>query len=283
MPNLSESKKVLLETLQSEEMRYRRLSKKLAGASEALWITRKNSVKTIEQVRDYINQLANTPKDFKTSIQFIEKNIRVLQESIDLEKAYTAESIGNTVSGGAIASVGAAIAAVGPTAAMGIATTFGVASTGTAISTLSGAAATNAALAWLGGGALAAGGGGMAAGSAFLALAGPVGWAIAGVGAFTAVFMQWRSIRKVKASIQKALETVKHFCLETQKQIENVRKWETETDMLNTQLVSQLQQVKQFPYDYEQFSDEQKSLLGIMINQARTLAELNNNKIGAEE
>ena len=64
---------------------------------------------------------------------------------------------------------------------MGIATTFGVASTGTAISALSGAAATNAALAWLGGGALAAGGGGMAAGSAFLALAGPVGWAIAGV------------------------------------------------------------------------------------------------------
>ena len=52
----------------------------------------------------------------------------------------------------------------------GIATTFGVASTGTAISTLSGAAATNAALAWLGGGALAAGGGGMAAGEAFLTL-----------------------------------------------------------------------------------------------------------------
>ena len=49
-----------------------------------------------------------------------------------------------------------------------------------AISGLSGAAATNAALAWLGGGALAAGGGGMAAGNALLALAGPVGWAIGG-------------------------------------------------------------------------------------------------------
>jgi len=42
------------------------------------------------------------------------------------------------------------------------------ASTGTAISTLSGAAATNATLAWLGGGALAAGGGGMAAGAMVL-------------------------------------------------------------------------------------------------------------------
>jgi len=44
---------------------------------------------------------------------------------------------------------GIAVAAVTPAVAMGIATTYGVASTGTAISALSGAAATNAALAWL--------------------------------------------------------------------------------------------------------------------------------------
>ncbi len=49
------------------------------------------------------------------------------------------------------------------------------ASTGTAISTLSGAAATNATLAWLGGGSLAAGGGGVALGTAVLGgiVAGP--------------------------------------------------------------------------------------------------------------
>lgn len=49
------------------------------------------------------------------------------------------------------------------------------ASTGTAISTLSGAAATNATLAWLGGGSLAAGGGGVALGSMVLGgiVAGP--------------------------------------------------------------------------------------------------------------
>ena len=87
--------------------------------------------------------------------------------------------------------VGVSIAALGPTAAMGVATTFGVASTGTAISALSGAAATNAALAWLGGGALAAGGGGVAAGNALLALAGPVGWAIAGVALVTSGILYW--------------------------------------------------------------------------------------------
>ena len=73
------------------------------------------------------------------------------------------------------------MAAFGPTVAMAVATTFGTASTGTAISALSGAAAANAALAWLGSGALAAGGGGMAAGHALLALAGPVGWTVGGL------------------------------------------------------------------------------------------------------
>lgn len=53
---------------------------------------------------------------------------------------------------------------------------LGVASTGTAISTLSGAAATNATLAALGGGSLAVGGGGIALGTTVLcgAVAGPV-------------------------------------------------------------------------------------------------------------
>lgn len=53
---------------------------------------------------------------------------------------------------------------------------LGVASTGTAISGLSGAAATNATLAWLGGGSLASGGLGMAGGTAVLGsvVAGPV-------------------------------------------------------------------------------------------------------------
>ncbi|MBW4501113.1 MAG: hypothetical protein KME57_16495 [Scytonema hyalinum WJT4-NPBG1] len=50
----------------------------------------------------------------------------------------------------------------------GLATSVGVASTGAAISGLSGAAATNATLAWLGGGSLAAGGGGMALGTLVL-------------------------------------------------------------------------------------------------------------------
>lgn len=81
----------------------------------------------------------------------------------------------------AVEILGTSVASAGAGALTGMAAYSGVlalgtASTGTAISTLSGVAATNAALAALGGGSLAAGGGGMALGAQILggAVAGPV-------------------------------------------------------------------------------------------------------------
>ncbi|WP_163565786.1 hypothetical protein [Helicobacter suis] len=72
------------------------------------------------------------------------------------------ETMLNSVAGSAAAG---AIAGFGAWGAAGL---VGSASTGTALSVLSGAAATNATLAWFGGGSLAAGGFGMAAGSLVL-------------------------------------------------------------------------------------------------------------------
>ncbi|MCZ6156424.1 hypothetical protein O6B72_06295 [Campylobacter ureolyticus] len=87
------------------------------------------------------------------------------------------------VIGGGVASLGAgALAGFGAYGGVGLLAT---ASTGTAISTLSGAAATNATLAWLGGGSLASGGLGMAGGTMVLGglVAGPAlavaGWVMA--------------------------------------------------------------------------------------------------------
>lgn len=67
-----------------------------------------------------------------------------------------------------ITGAGVAIVLGGQAGATSIATSFGTASTGTAISCLTGETATKAAIAWLGGGALATGGGGIAAGNAVL-------------------------------------------------------------------------------------------------------------------
>lgn len=135
----------------------------------------------LNAIQAQFDAIRNIPKDKQLQYEKL-KSVRLKWKSQaeKIESDFKAATL-KSISGGAIASTGVAIAALGPTAAMGVATTFGVASTGTSISLLSGAAATNAALAWLGGGALAAGGGGMAAGQALLTLAGPVGWAIAGV------------------------------------------------------------------------------------------------------
>ena len=84
------------------------------------------------------------------------------------EVSVGAEAILSGLGGGGVGTLGG-IAAAG--AAKVVVMSIGTASTGTAISSLSGAAATNATLALLGGGTLAAGGGGMAAGTAALGAA----------------------------------------------------------------------------------------------------------------
>ena len=141
-----------------------------------------------------------------------------MQWEIDAEQSYSVSSssikganASNIGIGGVAA--GATIATMGPTAAMAIATTFGTASTGVAISSLGGIAATNAALAWLGGGAIAAGGAGMAGGSALLALAGPIGWGLAGVAALgTSV--------KMRSSNSKAIDEIEKLIHELNGKLE---------------------------------------------------------------
>lgn len=142
---------------------------------------KEKAVQVLKNVENFINALANKPRE----IEKIASEVAVRRKAFEKEveqltiEAKNADKAGKGIAGGGILA-GAGVAAFGPTAAMGIATTFGTASTGTAIATLAGAAQTNAALAWLGGGALTAGGAGMAGGEAFLAMAGPVGWAIGG-------------------------------------------------------------------------------------------------------
>ncbi len=106
---------------------------------------------------------------------------------------------------------GIAVASLAPSAAMWVATTFGTASTGTAISTLSGAAATNAALAWLEW-CSRCWGGGMASGTAFLAMAGPVGWTIGGATLLASIALfaskKSNSVKKKKEEIEAVLHNV---------------------------------------------------------------------------
>lgn len=148
-----------------------------------------NIYNNLNDLQKLFETIRNVPSEKRLEYERL-KRVRLnwKKQAEKIESDYKNATVKNAGKGAVGISTGVAVVALGPTAAMGVATTFGVASTGTAISSLGGAAATNAALAWLGGGALAAGGGGMAAGNALLALAGPIGWTIAGLAFLSSCF-----------------------------------------------------------------------------------------------
>jgi len=110
--------------------------------------------------------------DFRDSAGLEELNKLHVDQKDFVELKELVNFAGSIASGAVAGTAGGALAAFG---AYGTAQALAVASTGTAISTLSGAAATNATLAFFGGGSLATGGLGMAGGSMVLGglVAGP--------------------------------------------------------------------------------------------------------------
>ena len=221
----------------------------------------------LTDIQGIFDKIRNVPSEKKLQYEEL-KQIRLnwKQQAEKIEKDYKEAAMKNAGAGVAGAGVGIAVVTMGPTVAMGVATTFGVASTGTAISTLSGAAATNAALAWLGGGALAAGGGGMAAGNAFLALAGPVGWAIAGVALLTSGVFFWKT-----KSDQKHIEDV--FTIISERDVKSYNLAIVELNERITRIVDEsrklheaIGKIETFGLDYNKMSEAQQYELGSYVN-----------------
>ena len=108
-----------------------------------LYIQRTRAVDVIDNVTELVGSIANSPKSFDSDFEEISKNKMVFKGA----EAFAEKELDDArkAAGGAGAGIaaGAAVMSAAPTAAMWIATTFGTASTGTAISTLSGAAATS--------------------------------------------------------------------------------------------------------------------------------------------
>lgn len=256
--------------------------------TEELYALRKKAIQIIWKVETHLSLLAHKPKEFDVSLQEISLEMEKFENKEEeisqaLKKARMNEEAG-VLSGAAGTAAGAAVAAMGPTVAMGIATTFGVASTDTAISALSGAAATNAALAWLGGGALAAGGGGMAAGNALIALAGPIGWTIAGVSTLTAVGFGIASSNKNQEYVNQCNE--QQMMLEKAvRQIWLVRQdikgllQATERQMINVRDINDMLTGT----DYLTFSDDEKYKAGYLVNSALSLAEMVNKELTVKD
>ena len=218
-------------------------------------------------IQQQFDKIRNVPSEKKHEYERA-KEIRLhWKQQVDkIESDYNSAAKVNVGAGAAGAGLGVGVAALGPTAAMSIATTFGVASTGTAISTLSGAAATNAALAWLGGGTLAAGGSGIAGGSALLALAGPVGWTIAGIAIAGSGLLLWKT-----TSDKKKLENVflniadrdqRKYQLAIVELNERIKRIIDETAKLSSAIV----EIGGFGLDYSAMTEQQQYTLGSYVN-----------------
>ncbi len=240
-----------------------------------LFLERSRALDTIGLVEHLINSIANHPKSFDADFQEI-----VLQRDSFMNTCEFGQrelQAAREAAGGAGAGLaaGASVAFMAPTAAMWVATTFGTASTGTAISTLSGVAATNAALAWLGGGAVSAGGGGVVAGNALLAMAGPIGWTIAGATLLTSILLFSNKKAKLNKQKNEEIESVKkntELLREVDAQIQQIL---AETESIRTGLNGAFMNcLSMFQQDYTAFSDEQKKRLGALVNQTKALSAM---------
>lgn len=221
----------------------------------------------LTKIQENFDAIRNIPSDKKLEYEELKKvRLDWKQQAEIIEKDYNNAKVKNMGAGAAGAGLGVAVVTMGPTVAMGVATTFGVASTGTAISALSGAAATNAALAWLGGGALAAGGGGMAAGNALLAMASPIGWVIAGVALLTSGIFFWKNhknkkhIEEVFTRISKRDVTSYELAIvELNERIDCIK---DESEKLS----EAIENIKSFGLDYDTMTEKQQYSLGAYVN-----------------
>lgn len=226
--------------------------------------------KKIKTIRESFENINNTPEEKKEKLEKIKKihdDWHSRAKKIEEDGKKIGKKLGKDV-GGSLPFLG--IGAFGPKAAMGLATTFGTASTGTAIADLSGAAATKAALAWLGGGAIASGGGGIAAGKIFLALLGSTAWILGGA------FVVYGVINFIKAERErKKLEEIiisinnrdRHVYKTARNEIEVHKQ---KADELITQLDKAIEEIATFGNDYSLMTEEQQYKLGAYVNITET-------------
>lgn len=267
-------KKVLDEELKRTVAIYNQEYSILNDAGLELFYIRKKTLDLIDHVEYLINSIANHPKKFDKEISdmnIIKDNFKQICDFTKEELEMTQKS---ALTAGVGVSGGLAICNLAPSVAMWVATTFGTASTGTAISTLSGAAATNAALAWLGGGSLAAGGAGVAGGNALLALAGPIGWSMVGATLLASILLLSKNKRKIDKEKRDEIEKIKvntQRIVETSKRIKILLE---ENKSLYTSIINNYKKALYvFNKDYNKISDDDKLLLGSIVNETKAISK----------
>ena len=227
------------------------MNRSLSAFGEYRLMALKNTVGRFLNCLDKLGQRAKSKEyDFLMGIDLSLETVAELKE-IDMK---TSDAIKTLAVGGGAAAVGVAVT---PWAVTGAVSALATASTGTAISTLSGAAATNATLAWLGGGAISAGGGGVAAGSVVL-------------GALTATAAAGVAIVAI-GTLASGFYARKYT--EAEQYIADIKKWAAETEAgweVIKGIKARVDELQQLTMDLEKCAmkslDELDSILGCFDN-----------------
>lgn len=267
-------KKELDEELEKAVAVYNKEYNTLSDTGIALFYQRKKTIDLIDNVEFLINSIANHPKEFDKKIKEIKVIKNNFKQICDFTKKELEQVQKSAFTAGVGVTGGLAVTSLAPSAAMWVATTFGTASTGTAISALSGAAANSAALAWLGGGSIAAGGAGVTGGQALLALAGPIGWSIAGATLLTSIILLSNNKRKIDKEKKDEIEKIKTNTGKIVEQSNSIKILLEENNALYVNIVKNYQKALYiFNMDYTIMKEEDKFLLGSIVNETKAIAK----------
>ena len=256
--------------------------------AQQLFDKRKGYVNTICTISKELEKISGLPKWCEESTNEWFENIQDFQTAVKYEndpqkfEKFTIES-GRAAAywAGGAAVAGGALGAFGSTAAMSVATVLGTASTGTAISALSGAAATNAALAWLGGGTIAAGGAGVAGGGFIIGLFGPIGYAIAGVSAISGIALIRSKYRKQVEDIDKHIDSIRHDVQSLDQKIQRLWQIMNRSDYNNeNRLKPTIKWINEIqPKNYKEWNDDQRHELEKLVNVVSNTVQLINERV----
>lgn len=223
--------------------------------------------------------------DFTDSVGIEELEKFHIDDKADMEIAEITGVV-STVASGALAGVtGGTLTAFG---AYGAAGTFAAASTGTAISSLSGAAATNATLAFFGGGSLASGGLGMAGGMVVLGglVAGPallVMGIITGAKAGKSLEEALANSAEVDQTCEQ-LEVANYQCIAIRRRTYMFYSLLARLDSFLLPLVLDMKEViKNEGYDYSMYKSESKKIVARAASVAVTVKKVIDTPILSED
>ncbi|WP_410208536.1 hypothetical protein [Fusobacterium sp.] len=270
----------------------------LENAKNRMEIAKTNTKNSIENLgKEKIKASAKELKDFVRIYKKL-KNVNLLETNMIDELNGTKEvsektlSVMREISLNAADILGSGIAGIGAGVLLGWGTyggvmALGTASTGTAIAGLSGVAATNATLAWLGGGAIAAGGGGIALGTAVLGgiIAGPA-LLIAG-GLFSSkakekldnAYSNKAKATHIASDIEIAVAKLDHINKTTHQITDLLIKVRKYSDILNTRMST----IVFIKTEWSEFTQEEKNIVAGAVKMVQLLKKILNTPLLTNE